>query len=231
MSLRVSDVFPAFTEGQLHIVVQVKMPGKCAYSHIFIRAVLIDLPYHCITFIGVAPRLSLTPLFAIDVPPSPYLFVNYHQLSRPRKKQKSDEVEGRIEFSGQLLILLTVGPAGSWRTLWEQTWNRKEDAVLWFYLRKTERDNTSTENVPEYCWVFSPSDDIASTMDINPATVLSRDDSLRAFSELFTSSGLGIFTPNFDCVPGATFPIFFFWSSRSAGDTQECIHSDWQSRN
>jgi len=46
-------------------------------------------------------------------------------------------------------------------------------------------------------------------MDLNPSTVLFRDDYLRVFSELFASSGLGNFTPNLDRNPGATFPNFF----------------------
>ena len=132
-------------------------------------------------------------------------------LERALKKQKlGGEIEGRIAFSWRLLITLTVDPAsrGLW-TLWEQTWNRKEEAVPWVSLRKTERDNTCTEDVPEYCWVFSPPNDIASAMDLNPPTVLFRDDYLRVFSELFASSGLGDFTSNLDCNPRATFPNFF----------------------
>ena len=109
-------------------------------------------------------------------------------------------------------------------TLWEQTWNRKEEAVPWFSLRKTKRDNTSTEDVPEYCWVFSPPNDIASAMHLSPSTVLFRDDYLRVFSELFASSGLGDFIPNLNRNPWATFPKNF--SRGSAGDAQEWVHSD-----
>ena len=93
--------------------------------------------------------------------------------------------------------------------LWEQTWKRKTEAVPWFSLRKTERDGTSTADVPEYCWVFSPPNDIASILSLNLPTVLFRDDYLRAFTELFASSGLGTFLPNLDRSLGATFPSFF----------------------
>jgi hypothetical protein len=56
----VSDIFPTLPKGQLHIVVQVKQPGKYAYIvTFFIPPLLISLPYHSITIIG-APRLSLT---------------------------------------------------------------------------------------------------------------------------------------------------------------------------
>jgi hypothetical protein len=85
-------------------------------------------------------------------------------------------------------------------------WSRKEEAVPWVSFRKTERDNTSTEDVPEYCWVFSPSNDIASAMNLHPPTVLFRDEYLRMFSELFASSGLGNFTPNLERNPAAKFP-------------------------
>lgn len=95
------------------------------------------------------------------------------------------------------------------QTLWDQTWNRKEEALPWFTLRKTERDNTSKEHVPEYYWVLSPPDDIAVTLGLKPSTVLFRDDYLRAFSALFASSGLGHFAHNLDCNPGATFPNIF----------------------
>ena len=71
-----------------------------------------------------------------------------------------------------------------------------------------ERDGTSTADVPEYCWVFSPPGGIASVMRLYPPTVLFRDDYLQVFTELFTSSGLGIFIPNLDCNLGATFPSF-----------------------
>ena len=47
-------------------------------------------------------------------------------------------------------------------------------------------------------------------MDLNPSTVLFRDDYLRAFSELSMSSELGNFTPNLDRNPGATISYFFF---------------------
>ena len=94
-------------------------------------------------------------------------------------------------------------------TLWEQTWNRKEDPIPWFSLKKTERDNTSTEDVPEYHWILAPPDNIALALDLNPPTVLFRDDYLRVFSELFASSGLANFNPNLDRNPGATFPNFF----------------------
>jgi hypothetical protein len=93
--------------------------------------------------------------------------------------------------------------------LWNQTWNRNEKAIPWFTLRKTERDHTSDEDVPEYCWVLSPPDDIAVTLGLNPSTVLFRDDYLRAFSALFASSGLGHFAHNLVRKPGASFPNFF----------------------
>lgn len=93
--------------------------------------------------------------------------------------------------------------------LWEHTWNRKEEAVPWFSLGKAERDNTSTEDVPEYRWILALPDDIALALDLNPPTVLFRDDYLRVFSELFASSGLANFNSNLDHNPGATFPNFF----------------------
>ena len=93
--------------------------------------------------------------------------------------------------------------------LWTQTWNRKEEAVPWFTLRETERDNTSDEDVPQYCWVLSPPDDIAVILGLKPSTVLIRDDYLRAFSALFASSGLGHFTCNLGRNPGARFPNIF----------------------
>lgn len=114
--------------------------------------------------------------------------------------------------------------------LWDKTWNRKEEALPWFTLRKTERDHTSTKDVPEYCWVLSPSDDIAVTLGLKPSTVLFRDDCLRVFSALFADSALGHFAHNLDCNPGAMFPSLFFWSSGSATDSQKCIYSNGKCR-
>ena len=57
----VSDIFPALPKDQLHIVVQVKQPGKCAYIVTFsFHQCSSLLPYHSITVIGAAPRLSST---------------------------------------------------------------------------------------------------------------------------------------------------------------------------
>src|SRR5258705_235283 len=105
------------------------------------------------------------------------------QLERAPKRQKlGGELEGKV---ARLLITLTVDSESSGLSmLWEQTWNRKAEAVPWFSLA----------DVPEYCWVFSPPNDIASVINLNPPTVLFRDDYLRALSELFASSGLGNFT-------------------------------------
>ena len=57
--------------------------------------------------------------------------------------------------------------------------------------------------------MFSPPNDITSVLSLNLPTVLFRDDYLQAFTELFASSGLGIFIPNLDRNLGATFPNFF----------------------
>ena len=46
-------------------------------------------------------------------------------------------------------------------------------------------------------------------MRLDPRTILFRDDYLRVFSQLFASSGLGIFTPSLDRTPGTTFPNIF----------------------
>lgn len=127
----------------------------------------------------------------------------------PKRQELGGELEGKIALSWLLLITLTLDSVSrGLYMLWEQTWNRKEEVVPWFSLRKTERDNTSTADVPEYCWVFSPPNAIASVMDLNPPTVLFRDDYLRAFSELFASSGLGNFSPNLNRNLGAKFPSF-----------------------
>lgn len=181
------------------------------YCHIFIPPVLISftLSFHYCYWCRTSPFVDV-PSSPCRPSSSPHSFIySLPAPERSRKKQKFDGDEGKIAFN-RLLIALTANPApsGLW-TLWEQTWNRKEDAIPWFSVRKTERDTTSPVDVPEYCWVFSPSKDVASALRLDPRTILFRDDYLRVFSQLFASSGLGIFTPNLDRTPGATFPNIF----------------------
>ena len=129
------------------------------------------------------------------------------QAKRPRLNGES---EGKVAYIRRLSVLI-VNPVVPWdmQELWDYSWNRKEEAIPWFILRETERDNTSTVDVPPYCWVLSPPEGIVEALDLNPPTVLFRDDYLRVFSNLFACSGLGTLTPNLDRNPGARFPDFF----------------------
>lgn len=105
-----------------------------------------------------------------------------------------------MHLVGAYFITLMVDPVSGLQMLWEHTCNRKEEAVPWFSLRKTERDDTSTEVVPEYCWILSLPDNITLAPQLNPPTVLFRDDYWRVLEDLFTSSGLAR-PPNPDCKP------------------------------